>query len=334
MRKSAVRESRNIQTNTVQSYHGGNWDRDGSYAAEGFDGFSAGTLPYMASDRTHTITFDGEKVNKDGTVSAFNPLGYGLEIETGCDGIIGDAAYATVLKNVLFPIFPKSMFKLQRDGSLRGKSTAELITGLLTKEALRNNYPNFKKMFNEFFQMFSVGADAAHGCGMHVNISRGIFGKTEGAQIDTAKKLCYFINKHYDLCKSLFAREGSTIYCDQIYDFRTWEGVDAHFTNYTNTNDHGLCLNLSHWTQGSGRLEIRLVGGQKKYGTFRNTMEVIFFLIPRLIKLQRKDLDDMVKVFSGCNKYVMDRLATMCAEHFTIEQLQQIRSTVTDEEYF
>jgi hypothetical protein len=226
------------------------------------------------------------------------------------------------------------MFKLQHDGSLSGKSSAELITGLLTKEAIRNNYPNFKKMFNEFFPLFNVGADARHGCGMHVNISRGLLGKTEETQTETAKKLCYFINKYYGLSTQLFAREGSTMYCNKIEAFATWAGVDGHYEQMTRRNDHGLCLNLSHWEQGAGRLEIRLVGGQKQYGTFRNTMEVIFFLIPRLIKLSRKDLDDMTKVFSGCNRYVFDRLKSKCGAYITAAQIEAIRDTVTDEEYF
>ena len=338
MRKSAVRESRNITTAHVQGYHETTtWTSDGSYTAEGFEGYEAGTMPYIASDRTHKITFAGEKVNpKTGELEKFNPMAYGLEIETGCDGILSDSAYATVLKNILFPIFPKGLFKMQHDGSLRGRSTAELITGLMTKEAIRNNYPNFKKMFNEFFPLFIIGADSAHGCGMHVNISRGLFGKTDYTQEDTAKKLCYFINKHYAFCKELFARDGSTTFCGQIEAFTTWERVDRHFDRYTDTNDHGLCLNLSHWNEGSGRLEIRLVGGQCKYGTFRNTMETIFVLVPRLIKLNREALDDMAKVFSGCNKYVFDRLSTRCYQAGTIsrEDIDRIRPTVTEEEYF
>jgi hypothetical protein len=112
--------------------------------------------------------------------------------------------------------------------------------------------------------------------------------------------------------------------------------IDAEFDYLTSRNDHGKCFNVSHWNEGSGRLEIRLPGGQQKFGTFRNTMETIFFLIPRLIKLQRKDLNDLVKVFSGCNKYVFDRLNTKCKAtgRITETQLEAIRQTVTDEEYF
>lgn len=337
MRKNAVNESRNITLHTVQQYHGGNWSSDGSYASEGFEGYEDGTIPYFASDRTHTVTFNGEKVGKDGSLTSFNPLAFGLEIETGCDGIEGNDAYATVLKNVLFPIFPKGFFKLQRDGSLRGNSQAEMITGLVTKEAIRNNYPNFKKMFNEFFPLFKVGADSAHGCGMHINISKGLLGKSEESQKETAKKLIYFVNCNYDFCCALFNRDPEeTYYCGRMYYSDNFAEIDAEFDYLTSRNDHGKCFNVSHWNEGSGRLEIRLPGGQQKFGTFRNTMETMFFLIPRLIKLNRKDLNDLVKVFSGCNKYVFDRLNTKCKAtgRITETQLEAIRQTVTDEEYY
>lgn len=334
MRKNAVNETKRISTDRVQGYHeGGSWTDSQSYAFAGFK--YDGLIPYRASDRMHYIDGCGRKVDpKTREVKPFQPLGYGVEIETGCDGIIGNEAYATVLKNVLFPILPEGFFKLQRDGSLSGKSTAEIISGIATKEAWRNMYPAMKQMFNEFFPMFRVGADAAHGCGMHVNISRGLLGKAAESQTETAKKLIYFINKHYDFCAALFAREGSTYYCGQMYSRPTWDNIDNDFSYYTDMNDHSLCMNLSHWD--AGRLEIRLVGGQKQYGTFRNTMETIFFLIPRLIKLQRKDLDDFTKVFSGCNKYVFDRLKTKCRDtgKITDSQLETIRATVTDENYY
>ena len=336
MRKNAVNETKRISTDRVQGYHeGGSWTDSQSYAFAGFK--YDGLIPYRASDRMHYINGEGMKVDpKTREAKPFQPLGYGVEIETGCDGIIGNEAYATVLKNVLFPILPEGFFKLQRDVSLRGKSTAEIISGIGTKEAWRNMYPAMKQMFNEFFPMFSIGADSEHGCGMHVNLSRGLLGKTLEAQTETAKKIVYFINKHYKFCTALFAREGSTSYCGQMISANSdmWRTIDREFTEYTDMNDHSLCLNLSHWD--AGRLEIRLVGGQKQYGTFRNTMEAIFFLIPRLIKLQRKDLDDLEKVFSGCNKYVYDRLRTKCRETGKISdtQLSAIRATVTDEEYF
>ena len=51
-------------------------------------------------------------------------------------------------------------------------------------------------------------------------------------------------------------------------------------------------------------------------------------------KLSWEDLDDLTKVFSGCNQYVFDRLNTKCktAGAITTEQLDAIRNTVIREE--
>lgn len=332
MRKSAVSETRTMQTERVQGYHeGGTWGGQ-EYAYAGFK--YPELIPYRASDRTLYLNTRNEKVNpKTGETAAFNPLGYGLEIETGCDGILSDRAYATVLKNVLFPILPDGFFKLQHDGSLTGQSSAEIISGVATKEAWRNMYPAMKQMFNDFFPLFDVHADAGHGCGMHVNISRGLLGKTDYTQKQTAMKLLYFVNRNYEMSCKLFNRKGETHYCSRMFhgsDREIWESINRDFDRLTGRNDHGLCFNISHWN--AGRLEIRLVGGQEKYGTFRNTMETIFFLIPRIIKLSWEELNDMEKVFSGCNKYVFDRLITRC--NIDHETLAKIRETVTDEEYY
>jgi hypothetical protein len=334
MRKSAVRETRTMTTERVQGYHeGGSYESRESYAWAGFK--YPGLIPYRASDRTAYINTNGEKVDpKTAEVKPFVPAGIGLEIETGCDGIIGNEAYATVLKNVLLPILPEGFFKLQRDGSLRGKSTAEIISGIGTKEAWRNMYPALKQMYNDFFPLFGVHADADHGCGMHVNISRGLLGKTEETQTETAKKLLYFVNMYYSFSAVLFHRVGSTMYCGRMMTgnpAEMWAKIDRNFTEYTRVNDHSLCFNLSHWN--AGRIEIRLPGGQEKFGTFRNTLEVVFHILPRLIKLNRADLDDFVKVFSGCNRYVWDRLRTNCRQAgvITEEALEAIRPTVDTE---
>ena len=69
---------------------------------------------------------------------------------------------------------------------------------------------------------------------------------------------------------------------------------------------HGVCFNLGHYN--AGRIEIRLVGGQKNFACFRNTMEVIFHLVERVKKLSWKQCNDIQAIFKGCNNYVVNRL--------------------------
>ena len=84
-----------------------------------------------------------------------------------------------------------------------------------------------------------------------------------------------------------------------------------------------MCMNYSHFQ--TGRIEIRLVGGQEDYYTFRNTMETIFFLTERVKHASWDDLDNMVKFFSGCNQYVYKRL---CDCGLSTEDMMKINENV------
>jgi hypothetical protein len=161
---------------------------------------------------------------------------------------------------------------------------------------------------------------------MHVNISRGYFGRTDKAQTEAVRKLYYIVNHHYDLCCALFHRDSSrTGYCSRMradLDYCKTLDLGSHFSN------HGVSFNLGHWN--SGRVEIRLVGGQKNYACFRNTMESVFHLCDAVKTLSWAECDDLTKVFSGCNQYVYDRLKSYCRTAGTItdDQLAAIHPTV------
>lgn len=312
MRKNA-KTAKTATVSAVQSYHGGNYGSE-TYAFQGFQ-----SNKYFTSDRYIPLTPDYDRV--DG-----KPLkGYGLEIETECNSITRTAVLAEVLNKVVFSHFPADLFKLQQDGSLEGHSSAECITQIMTKEFIRNNYANFKLMFDTYFPAFQISAADSGNCGVHVNISRGAFGKSEEIQAQAVRKLYYIVNRHYDLCCALFYRDSRhTGYCSRMES--SLDYVKA--MPMQQSCSHAVSFNLGHWD--AGRIEIRLVGGQKNYPCFRNTMESVFFLVDRVKELSWSDCDDLVKIFSGCNRYVYDRLKSYCRERGTITdaQLDAIRSTV------
>lgn len=296
---------------TVQGYHGGNFSGE-AYAFQGFQ-----SNKYFTSDRY--IPMSAQYARVDG-----KPLkGYGLEIETECQGITNTTVLAEVLNKVVFSHFPADLFKLQRDGSLEGDSSAECITQIMTKEFIRNNYANFKLMYDTYFRSF--GISCGDNCGMHVNISRGAFGRTDEAQAQAVRKLYYIVNRHYDFCCALFARNRrNTCYCGKMR-------ADLDYVKsmpMQQSCSHGFSFNLGHWD--SGRIELRLVGGQLTYGSFRNTMESVFFLVDRVKDLSWSDCDDLAKIFTGCNRYVYDRLQSKCREAGTITdaQIAAIQATV------
>lgn len=315
MRKDA-KVTKTATLSTVDQYHGGNWGSE-NYAFQGFK-----SNKYFTSDRF--ISLDANFNRPDN-----KPLkGFGLEIETECRGIHSATVYAEVLNNVIFPHFPADLFKLQRDGSLSGDVSAECITQVMTREFIRNNYSAFKLMYDTYFPAFNISCGA--NCGMHVNLSNSLFGRTEAAQTDAIRKLFYIVNHHFDFCCALFNRNrANTHYCRQMNSAKEYaKNLDLRRA----PGGHGVSFNLDHFT--SGRVELRLVGGQKNYPCFRNTIESVFFLVDAVKKLSWADCDDLVKIFSGCNQYVFDRIKSFCYQQntITIAQVEEIRATVKREE--
>lgn len=323
MRKEKKTLTINPEIARVQRYHeGGSYHDEEAYAYRGF----ARNL-YFTSDRT--IVLDESFQRPDG-----KPLqGYGLEIETECMSIRDNTVYAELLDKVVFSHFPADMFKLQRDGSLGGASSAECITQVLTQERIRNLYPSFKAMYDTYFPAFQVSCAATGNCGMHVNISNACFGRTKAIQDESIRKLLYVVNRHYDVMCSMLRRDHSrTGYCRLMYVYLSKAScLSANLSNFD--TDHGVCFNLGHYD--AGRVELRLVGGQKNFASFRNTMETVFFLVSNLRKLRWEDLDNLGTLFEGCNQYVYDRLTLAARENPTLissDVLDRVKACVKREE--
>lgn len=320
MRKASKTSTR-AELNRVQSYHEGGYsftDRE-RYAYMGFT-----SNKYFTSDRYIPLTAEYKRA--DGK----QMRGYGLEIETECFGVHNQTAYAELLHRVIFQPFPDDLFKLQNDGSLGGDTSAECITQVMTKEFIRNNYGAFRMMFNDYFPAFNISAARTGNCGMHCNISLGCFGQSESVQADAVRKLYYIVNHFYAFMCSAVCRDISrTRYASRMaaekefcktMDLRSFE------------SSHGVCFNLGHYA--AGRVELRLVGGQKNFAAFRNTMELIFFLVDRVKTISWADCDSLTKIFTGCNSYVFDRL-TKCRNDGQISdsEINAIRDTVVEVEY-
>jgi len=123
MRKNA-KTLKQVELSHLQGYHATTFDRNGELYA--YDGFK--TRKYFTNDRS--IELDENYNRADG-----KPLkGYGLEIETECFGVCDRTVYAEILDKIIFSHFPKDLFKLQRDGSLGGDTSAECITRAIERE--------------------------------------------------------------------------------------------------------------------------------------------------------------------------------------------------------
>lgn len=292
------------------------------------------SLKFFNSDRVFFINSDYTiagnnaasllKIKKEG--SAIDSFGF--EMETECTTVIDNDVYTNLLNMLFERYFPADFWRMERDGSLGGRSNAECITQTFSKAWCRNNYKNFKSLW-ESFSMLGITTQNSN-CGMHVNVGLPNFGATYEKQEVAIRKLYYIINKYYELFKvALNRKTSSTTYCGQCRD---WQEIKTKDISYM-PNDHYVCMNYSHIREG--RIEIRLVGGQKNFPCFRNTMETVFHLVDRVKTISWSDCDDITKVFAGCNSYVFDRLNTNCfnAGVITSAELEAIKPTIKEVRY-
>ena len=318
--KKAAKNGLNVNMEGIQRYHqGGRRDNPEAYASAGYEN---GKFYLYTSDRKIEIdTTTGKRV--DG-----RPVnGYGLEIESTCDGVLSDDMWVKIFNAMVAPVFPRGLFKAQSDGSLGGRSSAEFITQPITKEGIRNMYRAFQAMFDGFFPAFN--ASSGHvSCGMHINISSALFGDDKAHQDEAIRKLYYFINKNFILACHLFRRNPQhTNYCGRM-DYTEARTMDLS----GHGSDHYVCINLGHYD--AGRIELRIVGGQPSFQAFRNTMETCFHLVARAKTIDWDKIDDMNAWFRGCNQYVYDRLSRACnAGAFVRETFDKIARTVKTEDY-
>ena len=305
--RQECRMERQTNVERIHSYHGGDYSKNYVFA----------------SDRPNEAD-DEYKLVKDGSLPAM----IGIELETECWGITNSVVYANVLK-IAFKNFHKDLWKIESDCTLNGGDVgAECITQPMTKAYIRNHYRDFKAMY-EMFRQFGIDNARTGNCGQHAHISLTCFGRSKETQDEAIRKLYYIVNRHYELiCALLYRRADRQRWCGRMNPDVAWT-MDLTRMD----SSHGNGFNGSHYNHGN--IELRIPGGQRDYPCFRNTMESIFHLLEVVKTISRKDCDDIIKVFSGCNQHVFDRLNSYCRERgtITVEQLNAIRQTVKEVDF-
>lgn len=266
-----------------------------------------GGAKYFASDRAKALR-DVETAK-----------GYGIEWEMTSRLSSNGTILATILNSEFSRHLPENFFKFEYDGTV----DIECVSQIGTKAFFRNHYRDFKVIY-KYLQTIQTGPNFGDSsCGMHVNISIANFGKDTATQRANIMKIHNWINgneSNYRFACAMLHRDTSrTRYCGRM---------QANVLN--DCGSHGYSMNYAHMSEGrASRVEIRLVGAQKTYGAFRNTMEVVFWLVKQSKELSADAWNDPVKLWSGCNQYVFDRLK----DHFAdAEKLEVIRQNVKREE--
>lgn len=322
MRRNAQNAITTNEVRNLAMYHSGTFNRLTAYNSD--------RKIFLNSDYTVSTENTASILKMFKENSRMNLFGIELETYTSRYGrTYDDEMQGTIYCNVLHMIFDKcgfddDFFKTETDCTV----SAESVSQTFTKAWMRNNYRCFKAMY-EMFDKLGITTNSVK-VGMHVNMDLANFGSKYDEQIKNVRKFGYLINKHYDLFKAAFYRK-NTEWCPRMNATKEyWKDTDLCRIP---TAHNMCCVNVGHVRQN--RVELRLVAGQKNYACFRNTMEVVFHIVDKIKSLSWDDLDDITKVFKGCNNYVYDRLNTLCFDACTIsrEQLDAIAPTVKTVDY-
>ena len=306
MRKESKREL-NANTTEMRRYHA-----QSNFNCERANDFSGGAR-YYTSDRHVALE------------SVETPKAYAIEWEMASNLTQNGTILATILRPELERLFPVNFFKYERDATV----DIEVVSQIATKEFWRNHYAEMKSAYT-YLNTIETYPNARRGvsCGMHVNISMACFGKDSATQEKNIMKIHNLINRN---------NKSYTFMCDMLHRERAhtqWCGK-MRADELDRCGSHSYCMNYSHMSEGkASRIEIRLVGAQQTFGNWRNTMEVIFHLVKKCKELSAKDFENPVKLWSGCNRYVFNRLSTIGNDvKLTDAQLTQIRATMSNDEY-
>lgn len=313
----------------MDGYHSGDFESRKAYTSD--------RMINLADDYTVSTDNTASTLKSIAKVGSRLPLN-GIEWELVTDfcpvGHEASAADQTLCANVMKLCFDKAgfhddFFKIEADCTV----SVECISQTFTRGWLRNNYKCFKGAYSMFSALQTTSNNTK--CGMHVNLDLANFGKEYDTQVENVRKLGYLINKHYDFFCVAFNRDRrATRWCPRMNATKNyWKSTEIGGWSGFPTGHDSCCVNMGHIRQN--RVEIRLVGGQKNYACFRNTMETVFCIVDAVKKLSWDSLDDLTKVFKGCNNYVFDRIASNCLTAGVVDSatVEAIRPTVVTKNY-
>lgn len=294
MRKEAKVE-RNANITACNSYHGTRIA--GELQANSFEGGAK----YFASDRAKKLS------------DIINAKGYGIEWELTSALTHDGTVLATILNSEFKAHMPENFFKFERDCTV----DIECVSQIGTKAFWRNHYAGMKAIYKYMKAIKTYPNAGEQNCGMHVNISIANFGKDDATQRANIMKLHNWINSSPSAfkfaCEMVHRDTNNTYWCGRMNP------------NELNAcGSHNYCMNYSHMNEGrASRVEIRLVGAQRTFGNWRNTMEVIFWLVKQSKELSAKDWENPTKLWSGCNQYVFDRLQDCMRDVATLDAIRR-----------
>lgn len=235
--------------------------------------------------------------------------GYGIELEVDVDsddGYVSDYDRDNIVSHI--SDITNQAFYYQTDGSL-SESGIEIISHPHTKAAL-DKLPleeMCKYLIENDYSSHNVGC-----CGLHVHISRKLFGESEEEQDDKILKMVQFYHHFWDDIVK-FSRRKNFHYCSKL-PVTTEEDMKVYIKKkgHHNISEHEArytAINLTNTRADT--VEVRVMRGTLNAKTLRATLDFVAHIAERSKTISDNDIKDSAKWLEGvsdrCVEYMKKR---------------------------
>lgn len=252
---------------------------------------------------------DGQIVYSDNN-SNFKGYGIELEVNPAPDSDYTNRDYVVEeLSNI-----SNNAFFYQEDGSLDDDGF-EIISHPHTKEAL-DLLPleeMCKYLIKEGYESHNAGC-----CGLHVHISRNLFGDTTEEQDDKILKMVQFYHTFWeDVVK--FSRRKNFTYCGKL-PVHDDEELKMYVKN--KRGDHSVAINLGD--DRSDTVEVRIMRGTLNAKTLRATLDFVAHIAERATTIADEDIGDTSKWLEGISDRCIEYMKSRECFGYTIDTMGEV----------
>lgn len=241
-----------------------------------------------------------------------NFKGYGIELEVNPKPD-SDNTYRDYVAEELSNISNNAFF-YQEDGSLDDEGF-EIISHPHTKEAL--DLLPLEEMctylIREGYESHNAGC-----CGLHVHISRNLFGDTTEEQDDKILKMVQFYHTFWDDVVK-FSRRKTFTYCSKL-PVHDDEELKMYVKN--KRGDHSVAINLGD--DRSDTVEVRIMRGTLNSKTLRATLDFVAHIAERATTIADEDIGDTSKWLEGISDRCIEYMKSRECFGYTIDTMGEV----------
>ena len=239
--------------------------------------------------------------------------GYGIELEVDT----ADTDLEDYRNDIVTEIsdMTNRAFYYQEDGSLSDDGI-EIISHPHTKEAL--DLLPLEEMCKMLIRNGLRGHQAGH-CGLHVHISRKLFGDTEEEQDNNILKMVQFYHSNWDDVVK-FSRRKNFSYCSKLpcsTDEQLKAFVDKKGENY----GRYTAINLTN--KRADTVEVRIMRSTLNSHTLRATLDFVDHIAKRSLTIADEDIKDPAKWLDGISDRCKDYMKIRGCFGYTLDTLNE-----------